>query len=442
MCALNFFASGFKKSNYLSESIQSNYLLKLNSNTMKNFKPLFIAFSLLFIAFFSLQGQELTYGFTKDGNSYTAVAISDFTSNNVTISSAVFSFLLPEGTTTSPSVPNLPDAGSFINQTGVWQVQVLKPSDYENLGFDPSELEGNDVYLVVLHNAPSPVVTAGQAIPLFSFELPNACAEGHIEVLTNNSSIQQSIYNNLSANFNNQMSMSVDDASSEDIYSGNDQATYAYSCSDGSIDGVPEAIHDKVNTRLGQTITIDVLANDDFGLNGPGSGSIQITGAPQFGTATIDRGADLNDQSDDVIIYTPYFGFLGKDVLTYQICDADGDCAQAKVRIRVRLFSALEESAGTGFEANFDYTPNKVKSAPNPFRDITTLGFEITTPGPVSIHIFSSQGQLLQTFDGYYDAGKHQIELNATSWQTSGMIIYDVSTPDYKTRGKMIKIEE
>ena len=49
----------------------------------------------------ALHGQEITYGFqqVEDGSlAITALAYPDFSSNDVTISTAVFSFFLPAGT--------------------------------------------------------------------------------------------------------------------------------------------------------------------------------------------------------------------------------------------------------------------------------------------------------------------------------------------------------
>ena len=295
---------------------------------------LIIAFILL--TGFSLFGQnQVTYGFVQDPTDplhITAVAYPNFTSGNVTISTAVFSFLLPEGTVTSPSVPPLPGSGAFDNITGSWTAQLLTPTVYSNAGFDPNDLQGNDVYQVVLQNSPSPSITSGQAVELFSFDLPSDCVGGNVEVLTNNGAIQQAILSNLNANFNNQMSISLNDDPAQDFYFGNDPTTFSYPC---SLNGTPDAVDDVASVDEDASVNIPVVANDDFGQNGPSMGAITIVGAPANGTATVNDNGTPNDPTDDTVDYTPDPDYNGPDSFTYEICDADGDCDQATVSVTV-----------------------------------------------------------------------------------------------------------
>ncbi|WP_367390402.1 beta strand repeat-containing protein [Lewinella sp. LCG006] len=186
------------------------------------------------LSFSSLWGQnEVTYGFIQDPNDpldITAVAYPNFTSNNVTISTAVFSFILPEGTVTDPAIPPLPGSGPFINITGSWTAQLLTEDLYDMFAGTTNGFGGYDVYQVVLQNSPSPNATSGAPIELFSFRLPNDCMSGNVEVLTNDGSIQQGVFAVFGANFNNQMSISVDDAPSMDIYAGNNPASFSLPC--------------------------------------------------------------------------------------------------------------------------------------------------------------------------------------------------------------------
>jgi hypothetical protein len=266
----------------------------------------------------------------------TAVAIPNYSSTNVTISTAVFSFLLPAGTVTDPSVPDVPSSGPFNSINGIWLAQKLTPSVYSGAGFNPADLMGNDVYQVVLQNSPefnagNPVVS-GTPIELFSFTLPSDCVGGNVEVLTNDSPIQMAILTNLGANFNNQMSMSINDAPTSDIYAGNDPSSFSLPC---PLSATLTAVDDVATTDENTPVNIDVLVNDDFGGNGPGTGPITITVPPMNGTAVVNNGGTPNDPTDDTIDYTPNNGFDGTDMLTYEICDANGDCVDAVVTINV-----------------------------------------------------------------------------------------------------------
>uniref|UniRef100_UPI00374D0371 Ig-like domain-containing protein n=1 Tax=Spongiimicrobium salis TaxID=1667022 RepID=UPI00374D0371 len=100
-----------------------------------------------------------------------------------------------------------------------------------------------------------------------------------------------------------------------------------------NIDVLPivDAIDDMVATNQDQTITIDVLANDN---DIPTLGTMTATD-PANGTVTIDDNGTPNDPSDDTIIYTPDPGFSGTDSFTYTLCDDLGNCSTATVTVVV-----------------------------------------------------------------------------------------------------------
>ena len=280
----------------------------------------------------TINAQNVTFGFLQnpsDPLEITAVAYPSFTSNNVTISAGVFSFLLPAGTVTNPSISGTaPNTGSFNDITGVWEAQYLTPAT------SPANLQGNDVYQVVLQN--SPVlnnVQTGVPIELFSFSLASDCMGGNVEVLTNNSQIQASIFNELIANFNNSFDASVNDAMALDIYSANNPSTFSIPC---PIDDTPTATDDITSTPPLTPVNIPVLINDGFGNNGPGTGPIVITNFPGGGVAVVNTNNTPNDPTDDTIDYVPNSGFSGIDRLSYRICDSDGDCDFAEVSISVQ----------------------------------------------------------------------------------------------------------
>jgi hypothetical protein len=125
---------------------------------------------------------------------------------------------------------------------------------------------GFDVYQVVLQNSPSPNTISGQPIPLFSFRLTNDCVGPlSIMVLTNDSPLQMAVFLATGANFNNEMSTSVDNAPAVDLYVGNDPASSVLAC---PLDDLPTAGDDAVVTTQDNPVNIPMLGNDDFGNNG------------------------------------------------------------------------------------------------------------------------------------------------------------------------------
>ncbi|MFZ2489349.1 MAG: hypothetical protein WAZ19_14650 [Anaerolineae bacterium] len=180
---------------------------------------------------------QVTYGLIQDPNDpllFTAVMYPTFT-GNITISTALFTFTLPAGTVTDPAIRPAPALGDpFIDKTGIWLAQLLSTDVWTAFGLNPADLEGKDVYQVVLQNSPITNVTAGQPLSLYSFRLPNACTGGNVEVLTNDSPLQQAILAGSGANFNNQMSVrnnAVGSNISIDRYVANDPATALTPCS-------------------------------------------------------------------------------------------------------------------------------------------------------------------------------------------------------------------
>ena len=132
-------------------------------------------------------------------------------------------------------------------------------------------------------------------------------------------------------------------------YNGTLPETITYTVSDGNggsdsanvtitvtpVNDLPSASDDAATTPINTPVTVPVLDNDDFGGDGPSTGTISVVTAPQHGTATVDDGGTPNDPTDDTIVYTPDPGYTGTDSFDYQICDSNGDCVTATVTITV-----------------------------------------------------------------------------------------------------------
>ena len=160
----------------------------------------------------------------------TAVAYGNFTSRNVTMSSALFTFMVPSGLKLTPSIPQAPRSGQFENVTGAWVAQLLTADNYGRAGFRTADLEGYDVYQVVLQNAPNIIFERNVPVPLFKFSVDKDCFAGKIMVLENDSPIQKAIFDKTFANFNNEASLTINDAPSTDKYLGNKRGAEAIFC--------------------------------------------------------------------------------------------------------------------------------------------------------------------------------------------------------------------
>lgn len=124
--------------------------------------------------------------------------------------------------------------------------------------------------------------------------------------------------------------------------------TYTITDSDGDSDpgtisfnvlppNVPNAVDDVATTPRDTPVTIAVVPNDTFGGDGPNSSPITVTVPPTNGTVVVDTNGTPNNPTDDTVRYTPTPNYTGPDTLTYQICDANGDCDTGIVSITVSL---------------------------------------------------------------------------------------------------------
>ncbi len=89
----------------------------------------------------------------------------------------------------------------------------------------------------------------------------------------------------------------------------------------------PVAVEDAVVTLASTAVSDNVLTND----SDPDGDALTVTetpvAAPTNGTLTL--------VADGGFTYTPNDGFLGDDQFTYEVCDPDGACSQAAVKITV-----------------------------------------------------------------------------------------------------------
>ncbi|MFY7665402.1 Ig-like domain-containing protein, partial [Flavobacterium sp.] len=103
---------------------------------------------------------------------------------------------------------------------------------------------------------------------------------------------------------------------------------------DGASVDTPTAVNDTATTAEDTPTTITVLANDNFGGDGP-STTVDVVIATQGanGVATVNTQGTA-DSSDDTITYTPV-NFNGIDTFTYTITDSNGDVSTAIVTVTV-----------------------------------------------------------------------------------------------------------
>ncbi len=78
---------------------------------------------------------------------------------------------------------------------------------------------------------------------------------------------------------------------------------------------------------------------------------------------------------------------------------------------------------------------------PNPFNPVTTIGYALPEPGPVTITVYNTLGQVVaRLFDGYAAAGRHEVHFDASDL-TSGVYIYRLQTGNASANRKLLLVK-
>ena len=111
--------------------------------------------------------------------------------------------------------------------------------------------------------------------------------------------------------------------------------------SDGELapNGGTDAMPDEASVNQGETVVIDVLAND---IDGAGVGlTLSAVSTSPNAIVTIENG---------MISYTPNFGFFGSDTFTYTVTDGNGVESSATVTVAVNRFSDINNNGLNDFD--------------------------------------------------------------------------------------------
>lgn len=97
-----------------------------------------------------------------------------------------------------------------------------------------------------------------------------------------------------------------------------------------------------------------------------------------------------------------------------------------------------DNSFGSGFGSESGRYDKVSKNHPNPFSDNTTISFNLPKDEKVQLHVFDSDGKLIQTLcNQELSAGDHSFEFKPNSG-ASGTFIYNLKSESLNKTGKMI----
>ncbi|MDZ4705398.1 MAG: dockerin type I domain-containing protein [Saprospiraceae bacterium] len=81
------------------------------------------------------------------------------------------------------------------------------------------------------------------------------------------------------------------------------------------------------------------------------------------------------------------------------------------------------------------------QNRPNPFRDETTIGFNLPAASQVRLVVSDLSGKTVWELNGYYDAGKHEVEFQAERQLAAGVLLYRIEALGHTATGKMVRID-
>ena len=155
------------------------------------------------------------------------------------------------------------------------------------------------------------------------------------------------------------------------------------------------------------TTTINILANDSYGSDGPTTAhepltlvnGKQSTATVNGGTITVSDNGTVNDKTDDVVTYLPPKGFSGTDSFTYSITDTSGDAATATVTITVAPEAPLEGAVGDAVSVDENSIDNLIDVLANDNFGTYGIG-RMLINSPNHLTGTTSQGGTLTLDDG------------------------------------------
>jgi hypothetical protein len=128
---------------------------------------------------------------------------------------------------------------------------------------------------------------------------------------------------------------------------------------------------------------------------------------------------------------------------------ANGQLSQAlKVNSRVTMAEAYDANeelldvqfrfdGGVVIGGGFELYQNE----PNPFRDVTVIGFSLPTASTATLTVYDVTGKVMKVVKGDYAKGYNAITLTRAEIEGNGMLYYQLDTPTDSATKRMITVE-
>lgn len=219
--------------------------------------------------------------------------------------------------------------------------------------------------------------------------------------------------------------------------------------------------------RSGETFTVDFTSSDigkvqgyqftlDFDerlleLTGLDFGDITDMGLENFGFGAIAQGQIVTSwnkgpsqiPSGDVVMFRLTFKAKRNAHLVNSLEIADlpttSEAFNQRAELMQVLLKILDANGGTPAETGFELLQN----FPNPFSEMTYIGFNLPKASTAQLRIFDLSGRLVYTHQGNFGKGYNEVSINRAKFGLNhGVFYYQLSSENFTATRKMILSSE
>ena len=210
---------------------------------------------------------------------------------------------------------------------------------------------------------------------------------------------------------------------------------------------------DEVSLSEGQIQTIEVTASNYERISGfQGTLSydeslVEIIDVRSAAVSISDYNVHHTEGAMSFSIFNKNVQGFDPDVILFEIdIMAKGRFSTSSFEINsdvtaAEAYRGYNEEVPLYLESNESSETNKILTAnPNPFIHYTDIEFVLSEGGEVEFQFYDTQGKLLYSESGYYDAGKGRVQIAGEDLDVRGLIYIKMVTSDNVNDFKMIRL--
>ena len=144
--------------------------------------------------------------------------------------------------------------------------------------------------------------------------------------------------------------------------------------------------------------------------------------------------------SDDEVLFTLRFRALRNGMIAEMLRPSSALTVAEAYNFDGEMMNIdfeFTERNTTDNEASFTLYQNQ----PNPFNNVTTIGFRLPESSRGALRVFNASGQLVRTVVGNFEKGYNEFRFRESELGAPGVYYYELETPTHSDRKKMILIK-